>query len=164
VRFPRVPGPRDVLTVAERTGDLVEQLIGTLPRVMALLDAAERIVVDLDALVVAAAATEARLGDLLDRLEPSLTALQPTLARLAETTDPREVDALVSLVDRMPVLAEQVERDVVPVMRTLGSVSPDLHDLLETSRELNDMLAKLPGMGRIKRRVDAQQNAEEARS
>ena len=56
MRFPRVPGPRDVLTVAERTGDLVEQLIGTLPRVMALLDAAERIVVDLDALVVAAAA------------------------------------------------------------------------------------------------------------
>jgi hypothetical protein len=164
VRFPRVPGPRDVLTVAERTGDLVEQLIGTLPRVMALLDAAERIVVDLDALVVAAAATEARLGDLLDRLEPSLTALQPTLARLAETTDPREVDALVSLVDRMPVLAEQVERDVVPVMRTLGSVSPDLHDLLDTSRELNEMLARLPGMGRIKRRVDAQQNAEEARS
>jgi ABC-type transporter Mla subunit MlaD len=162
VRFPGVPGPRDVLTVAERTGDLVERLIGALPRVMTLLDAAERIVADIDALLVATTATQARLVDLLDRMEPSLRALQPTLARLAETTDPREVDALVSLVDRLPVLAEQVERDVVPVMRTLGSVSPDLHDLLETSRELNEMLARLPGMGRIKRRVDA--NAEEARS
>ena len=175
MRFPGVPGPRDLLTVAERTGELVEQLIGALPRVMKLLDAAERIVADVqdllvrleethgaaDALIASATATEARLVDLMDRLEPSLTALQPTLARLAETTDPREVDALVSLVDQLPALAEQVQRDVVPVMRTLSTVSPDLHDLLDTSRELNEMLAKLPGMGRIKRRVDAQQAAGE---
>jgi ABC-type transporter Mla subunit MlaD len=177
VRFPGVPGPRDVLNVAERTGELVEWLIGALPRVMRLLDAAERIVADVeglvaridqtragaDALIASAAAAEARLVgllDLLDRLEPSLTALEPTLARLAETTDPREVDALVTLVDRLPALAEQVERDVVPVMRTLSTVSPDLHDLLDTSRELNEMLARLPGMSRIRRRVDAQQAGE----
>ena len=173
MRIPGVPGPRDVLTVAERTGELVEWLIGALPRVMRLLDAAERIVADVDglvsrmeetragadALVASAAVAEARLVELMDRLEPSLTALQPTLARLAETTDPREVDALVSIVDRLPALAEQIERDVVPVMRTLSTVSPDLHDLLDTSRELNEMLARLPGMGRIKRRVDAQQAA-----
>jgi ABC-type transporter Mla subunit MlaD len=173
MRIPGVPGPRDVLTVAERTGELVEWLIGALPRVMRLLDAAERIVADVeglvsrmeetragaDALVASAAAAEARLVELMDRLEPSLTALQPTLDRLAETTDPREIDALVSIVDRLPALAEQIERDVVPVMRTLSTVSPDLHDLLDTSRELNEMLARLPGMGRIKRRVDAQQAA-----
>jgi hypothetical protein len=47
------------------------------------------------------------------------------------------------------------------MMRTLGSVSPDLHDLLDVSRELNEMLAKLPGMGRIKKKVDEQQ-AEDA--
>jgi hypothetical protein len=178
VRFPGIPGPREVLGVAERTGELVERLIGALPQVMRLLDAAERMAAEVedllsrmedtravaegvlaraDALVVSATAAQARLVHLMDRLEPSLTALQPTLARLAETTDPREVDALVSLVDRLPVLAEQVERDVVPVMRTLSTVSPDLHDLLDTSRELNEMLARLPGMGRIKRRVDAQQ-------
>ena len=86
--------------------------------------------------------------ELLDRLEPSLTALQPTLERLAETTDPREVDALVELVDRCP--AGRAGR----ARRRAGDadarhVSPDLHDLLDTSRELNEMLAKLPGIGRI---------------
>jgi hypothetical protein len=50
-----------------------------------------------------------------------------------------------------------VERDLLPVMRTLGTVAPDVHDLLDVSRELNGMLAKLPGMGRIKKRVDEQQ-------
>jgi ABC-type transporter Mla subunit MlaD len=185
VRFPGIPGPRDLLALGERAGELLEQLVGAVPRLAALLQAAERVVADIgdlvagidetlgaadaviaraaaattsaDALLLAAAAAEARLADLLDRLDPSLTALQPTLARLAETTDPREVDALVSLIDRLPVLAEQVERDVVPVMRTLSSVSPDLHDLLDVSRELNEMLAKLPGMRRIRKRVDEEQ-------
>jgi len=101
--------------------------------------------------------TVTRADTLLAGLEPSLTKLQPTLERLADSTHPQEVDAMVRLIDQLPVLAEQMERDLLPVMRTLGSVAPDLHDLLDVSRELNEMLAKLPGMGRIKKRVDEQQ-------
>jgi hypothetical protein len=194
VRLPGVPGPRDVLAAGERAVELVDGLLATVPRISALLDAAERlldeardvlarfdetrttadvlvaradvtvagtgVVVDgiqaattgADALVVAATAAQVRLVELLDRLEPSLTRLQPTLERLAETTDPREVDALVGLVDRLPMLAEQVERDVVPVMQALSSVAPDLHDLLDTSRERNEMLAKVPGISRLRGR------------
>jgi hypothetical protein len=107
-----------------------------------------------DALLLALAEAQTRLVALLDDLEPSLTRLQPTLARLAETTDPGEVDALVSLIDRLPLLAEQVERDVVPVMRTLTSVAPDLHELLDVSRDLNEMLAKVPGLSRLRNRDD----------
>ena len=55
----------------------------------------------------------------------------------------------------------QLERDILPVMTTLGTVSPDLHDLLDVSRELNEMLAKMPGMGRIKKRIDEQQALDE---
>lgn len=168
MRLPGVPGPRDVLAAGERAVGLVDDLLATVPRVTALLDAAERLLrdagdaidrieaaaSDADALLVAFTATQVRVVELLDRLEPSLTTLQPTLDRLAETTDPREVDALVSLVDRLPVLAEQIERDVVPIMRTLGTVAPDLHELLEVSRDLNVMLAKLPGIGRIRGRDD----------
>ena len=49
---------------------------------------------------------------------------------------------------------------MIPVLHTLTSVAPDLHDLLDVSRELNEMLAKLPGMGRIKKRVDEQQELD----
>jgi hypothetical protein len=40
-------------------------------------------------------------------------------------------------------------------------VAPDLHDLLEVSRELNEMLAGLPGLGRIKKRIDEEQAEED---
>jgi hypothetical protein len=70
------------------------------------------------------------------------------------------VDALVTLIDHLPVLALKMETDIVPVLDSLSSVAPDLHDLLDVSRELNEMLAKLPGMGRIKQRVDEEQELD----
>ena len=194
MRLP-VPGPRDVWQLLERGGDAVEQLLGAVPRLVPLLDDAERLVTrarrlvdDIDATRTSAdevvARTDetvtradtvvgrsdallsqleplnARLGTLLDSLEPPLTRLQPVLERLAETTAPHEVDAMVELIDHLPSLAHKMEVDIVPVLDSLSTVAPDLHDLLDVSRELNEMLAKIPGMGRVKDRVDRQQEAE----
>ena len=194
MRLP-VPGPRDVWQLLERGGDAVEQLLGAVPRLVSLLDDAERLVTrarrlvdDIDATRTSAdevvARTDetvtradtvvgrsdallslleplnARLGTLLDSLEPPLTRLQPVLERLAETTAPHEVDAMVELIDHLPSLAHKMEVDIVPVLDSLSTVAPDLHDLLDVSRELNEMLAKIPGMGRVKDKVDRQQEAE----
>ena len=175
MRLPSVPGPRDVLQLVERSGDAIEQLLAAVPRIGRLLDDAERLLDDVGALIDRIEVTRlgadtlvrnaevpiGRTAALLDSLEPSLTTLQPTLERLADTTHPEEVEALVGLIDHLPQLVLQLERDVLPVMTTLGSVSPDLHDLLDVSKELNEMLAKLPGMGRIKKRVDEQQGFDQ---
>jgi hypothetical protein len=171
MRLPSVPGPRDVLALVERAGEALEMALAAAPRLGKLLDDAERLLGTVDALVARIEVTRRGADDLVLRaeepvrratalvsaLEPSLTKLQPTLERLAETTDPREVDALVGLVDHLPMLVDRLERDILPILGTLTSVAPDLHDLLDVSRELNGMLAKIPGMGRIKQRVDEQQ-------
>ncbi len=171
MRLPSVPGPRDVLALVERGGEALEQLLAAVPRLGRLLDDAERLLADVDALVLRIETTRRdadavvahveeparRAEALLAALEPSLLKLQPTLERLADTTDPREVDALVGLVDHLPLLVERLERDVLPVMTTLGTVAPDLHDLLDVSRELNGMLAKLPGMAKVMQRIDDRQ-------
>ncbi|HET8959738.1 hypothetical protein [Nocardioides sp.] len=157
MRLPPIPGPRDVVQLVDRVTGLLgtaEQLLtdagGLIARIESTRAAADEVVARTDSTVT-------RADDLLGRLEPSLTRLQPTLERLAETTDPREVDAMVALIDQLPVLAAKLETDVIPVLNTLTSVAPDLHDLLDVSRELNEMLAKLPGMGRLKKKVDEEQ-------
>lgn len=187
MRLP-ILGPRDTVRLLERGVEAVDQLLGAVPRVLKLLaeaeallertnlliiriestrEAADVVVSRTDAVVTRAERVVAksdplttRLGRLLDSTEPSLVKLQPTLERLAETTDPREVDALVALVDHLPVLAEKMETDVIPIMDSLSTVSPDLHDLLAVSRELNEMLANVPGLGRIKKRIDEEQDEE----
>lgn len=187
MRLP-VPGPRDVWQLVERGGEALEQLLGAVPRLVTLLDDAEALVAragrlvdsieetrgaaddvvanagravgDADRLVTSVVPLNDRLATLLDSLEPSLTKLQPTLERLADTTSPEEVEALVSVVNHLPVLALKLETDIVPVLDSLTSVSPDLHDLLEVSRELNEMLAQIPGLSRMKKRIDERQAAE----
>ena len=180
MRLP-IPGPSDLLAVLGKGADQVDALLGAAPRMIALLDHADVlllrataaidqvevateqaavVVTRTSAVVDRAEAQVARLTALLDGLEPPLIKLQPTLEVLADTTHPDEVAALVRLVDHLPELTARVENDVLPVMATLGSVAPDLHDLLAVSRELNDMLAKLPGLGRIKRRIDEQQGED----
>lgn len=175
MRLP-VPGPRDVLKVLERGADAVEQLLAAVPRMVSLLGETEQLLERVDSLIDRIDQTRASADEvvrrtagvvdeadqLLSRMEPSLTRLQPTLDRLAETTDPREVDAMVALVDLLPGLALRMETDVVPMLTSLGSVAPDLHDLLDVSRELNEILGSLPGLGRVKRRIDEEQ-AEQGR-
>ena len=137
-----------------RADVLLARAGATVDRVQEVAEGAAEVCVRAGAVVDGAAVQSARVATLVDLLEPSLTTLQPTLETLAETTHPDEVRALVRLVDQLPALADRMEDDVLPVLTTLGSVAPDLHDLLNVSRELNEILGGIPGLGRIKRRVE----------
>ena len=43
----------------------------------------------------------------------------------------------MQLIDHLPRLADKLETDIMPILDSLNSVAPDLHDLLDVSRELN---------------------------
>lgn len=136
--------------VVRRTDAVVGRAEALLGRTDGVVDRAE------DALTETARLT-GRLRELLDLTEPSLVKLQPVLDRLAETTHPEEVDALVQLVDTLPLLAERMESEIVPIMESMSTVGPDIHDLLDLTRELNGMLASVPGLSRVKKRIDEEQ-------
>jgi hypothetical protein len=144
----------------DRVEEVVDAATAEVARVGAVVDAATAQVARVGVVVDGADLQSGRAAALLDALEPSLTALQPTLETLADTTHPDEVAALVRLVDHLPELTQRVESDVLPVLATLGSVAPDVHDLLTVTRELNDMLAKIPGMARIRRRIEEEEGAD----
>jgi hypothetical protein len=147
-------------SAVDRVAVVAEDAAAEVARVGGVVDAAALEVERVRTVMDGAEVQVARATTLLDVLEPSLTALEPTLRTLADTTHPDEVAALVQLVDHLPELTQRVERDVLPVLTTLGSVAPDVHDLLTVTRELNDMLAKIPGMGRIRRRIDEEEGVD----
>lgn len=178
----RIPGPSDLVKVAGQSYEAIEQAIALVPKAVGLLgDAATLVqragglVGRVEALLDGVDGTSARAAALVERveallpdvedtagraaamvgaLEPSLHTLQPTLETLAESTSPDEVRALVGLVDLLPEITERVRVDILPILGTLGSVAPDLRTLLMISRELNEMLGAIPGLGRAKRKFE----------
>lgn len=160
----RAEGVADAATAeVARVGGVVDAVTARVESVGAVVDAAATQIERVDAVVGGAAVQAGRAAALIDTLEPPLTALQPTLQTLADTTHPDEVAALVTLVDHLPAVTMQVERDVLPVLASLGSVAPDLHELLDVSRELNEILGKIPGIGRLKRRVEEEEDEDAGR-
>jgi hypothetical protein len=87
---------------------------------------------------------------------PALQRLLPAVERIAETVEPREVDAAVLLIDRLPELLRAVDDDLLAHARQLSDVGPELHALLELVEDLHAMAARLPGMKLIRRREPAE--------
>lgn len=158
-----VPGPGDVLRLAGKAWQAAEQLVDLVPRLVTLVGEVEeivRILRTIDDVEVRLADAVAKSLSIVDRVEPILTEFAPTLRllhpmlrRIADSTDPAEVEAVVRLVNDLPDLVTKIHVDVLPVLTSLGSVPEDLREILVTSKELNEIIAAVPGLGRMRQRA-----------
>ncbi|HET8588799.1 MAG TPA: hypothetical protein VFM01_04140 [Nakamurella sp.] len=183
----RIPGPAEVLRLAEQGYQAAERAIGLVPRVVGLLDQvdqlmhrvvtvaerAERLLARADGLVQRADGLLQRAGTavdaadqlsgeataLLEPFRPALQRLEQIATRLADTTSPAEVDAVVQVVNMLPEVVVSLREDVMPILNTLDTVAPDVRELLVVSRELNEMLGAIPGLGRAKKRIEQEVEA-----
>jgi ABC-type transporter Mla subunit MlaD len=103
----------------------------------------------------------ARVQPLIGAYEGPLADLAPSVRRLAETLEPHEVEALVTLIDRLPRLLAHLDEDILPVLETLGNVGTDVHDLVDTVQDLRQVVKGFPG-SRLFRRRGAEEIAEDA--
>lgn len=168
---------------------LVPRAAAALDRVEALLDRVDRVMSRVEGVAEAAAQTNVEAAAIVtdagrvtrragravdgvtgvtDRADVALQAWEPTLRRLAPQADrfasalsEQEVDAAIALVDKLPVVLDHVENDVIPVLTSLDRVGPDLHEVLEVVEELRRIITGLPGIGLLRRRGDEEPPPEE---
>ena len=96
--------------------------------------------------------TAARADRLVDHFEPALTALSPAIRRLATTLDPDEVEAMVTLIDRLPRMVAHLDEDILPILESLGDVGTDVHDLVDTVQDMRQVVKGFPGSRLFRRR------------
>jgi ABC-type transporter Mla subunit MlaD len=151
------------ITAVGRTTDSADQAITAVGRTTDSADqaitAVGRTTDSADQAIARVGRTTDRADGLLDRVDPlvgayeqPLTALAPSLRRLAETLEPDEVEAVVRLVDQLPALVDELERNVVPVLGSLDNVGDDVHDLLDTMQDLRQVVKGFPGSRLFRRR------------
>jgi hypothetical protein len=114
-------------------------------RVDAVVAGAETSVQRVDGVLGGAGSLVDRADHLLGQAEEPLTRLMPALRRMSETLEPREIDAAILLIDRLPELLAAVDDDVLPLVRSLGKVEPELHELLEIVQDMHRLITGLPG-------------------
>ncbi|WP_134768049.1 hypothetical protein [Nocardioides sp. 1609] len=154
MRLPPLPDPRDLVALVPRAVALLgdaEQLLRDVRGLVARIEDTRRAAEDV---VVRVEATAARADRLVVLVEDPLVRLVPLLEQVADQADPALAAPLRTIIQRIPDVLESWQDEVVPLLDTLGSVSPDLRDLLVASRELNEMLGHLPGMGRARKKVE----------
>ena len=144
-----------LITLAEQT---LSAMRTTVTRTDALLDRVEALTCTAEGVVqaasravpAAAGAIEearvltARAAPLLEGYSEPLRRLEPMVRRLAEATQPGGVDALVTLLDRLPQLADAMDHEVIPLLAHLDQVGPDVNQLLDRVSLLNHMTSRLP--------------------
>lgn len=159
---------RDALTVVPRIETLLETAEAVLERFAALLARLER--VEAGAQVVIdrvddtresardvidrTAALGARISDTFDDWAPTLQRMQPVFARLGETWGLAEADAITASFGAGSKLNDQLRDELLPAVRALRSVAPDLAELVTVSKALNEIIGNVPGLTRAKKRAE----------
>ncbi len=165
VRIPIVMPAQLVDRASDGMGAL-QRLAEVAPRASAILDAAERLLDQLSALLSRIDADETHARAVNTRADAATcataeviehaTSISTQLTPLMDRLGAHEVEAILDLVIAAPQMTTAVQTDVLPMVNTLKTVAPDLAELLVVSRTLNEILGSLPGLGRVKKRVDEQ--------
>ncbi|QGN50359.1 hypothetical protein ACN26Y_01575 [Micromonospora sp. WMMD558] len=99
-----------------------------------------------------AAEAAATAAELLTAYEPALRRGAPMANHFVEQLSHEEVAAAIRLVDELPKLRQHLTADILPILATLDRVGPDLHDLLDVTRDLKLAVAGIPGLNMLRRR------------
>ena len=153
----------EVTATAVRTIEVTERLTATAATVVGEVErvsaTAAGLVAEAGQVTGAAAGIVARSELIAGTADELLTAYEQTLRRAApmanrfiEQLSAEEVDAAIRLVDELPRLTGHLTADVLPILATLDRVGPDIHDLLEVTRDLKLAVAGIPGLRMLRRR------------
>ncbi|GHJ09792.1 hypothetical protein TPA0907_41590 [Micromonospora humidisoli] len=146
-------------TAITRATDVADAAAGVVAGAGQVSRAAGVVVAEAEAVADRAAGTVATAGsaatvaaELLAAYEPALRRGAPMANRFVAELSHEELAAAIRLVDELPKLKEHLTSDVLPILATLDRVGPDLHDLLDVTRDLKLAVAGIPGLGMLRRR------------
>lgn len=157
--------------------DAIEQARLAVVRVVALLDAAEVIAVDIATTATRAAAVatlanavamdsaaavvrvEAQLcrtERILDAYVPVLMDLEPVLSQASKRLEPSHVEAVIRLLDLTPEVIDLI----APALHGMGNLTPELDQLAERFESIGQIVEGIPGAGILKRRGSEQHDTD----
>lgn len=146
-------------SLVDRVGVVVQEAEDTVGRTSAVVSAAAVAVQEAATVATGAAVVMSRVGEtaqeageLLEGYAPTLREAAPLAARFVRELTAEEVTAAIRLIDELPRLRTHLSNDVMPLLGKLDQVGPDMHSLLEVTRDLHLAISGIPGLRMLRRR------------
>jgi hypothetical protein len=151
--------PTDAIRLVSRIGALLGDAEVLLVRTRRLLDGVERAVGSVDdatrraeAVIASAEATTTGVQRLVEEYVPLAERAASLAHRFVDELSEQEVHAAIKLIDHLPAVTEHMEQDIMPILATLDRVGPDVHELLNVTRDLRQAIVGVPGFAFFRRR------------
>ena len=94
---------------------------------------------------------------LIGRFSPALRKFAPVTEFVAAEITVDHAEAFTALIQSAPELVDKLTNDVVPVLDSLDTVGSDLREVMDTTQQMDEMLGAVPGLGRVKKRIEREQ-------
>ncbi|NLU79496.1 hypothetical protein HCA58_14115 [Micromonospora sp. HNM0581] len=143
---------REVAVISAAATAAVDDATKVAAAASVVVESAQSVAGRAAATVSTAAEAAATAAELMTAYEPALRRAAPMANHFVEQLSHEEVTAAVRLVDELPKLRQHLTADVLPILATLDRVGPDLHDLLDVTRDLKLAVAGIPGLSMLRRR------------
>ncbi len=153
--LPRVPRPSEVVRwtvrAATTAASVPDRVLDLLRAAEAVVAGAEELVRRTDRVITDAEDAVAHARRVTMAAEAQVVASRP-LIEFVEEFSAHEVQAAIRLVDELPRLARHLNEDVLPILGTLARVGPDIHELLDVTKDVRQAILGIPGFTYLRRR------------
>lgn len=161
-----------VLTLPTRIEALFSRIETLLTRIDAVVDSADSVVASVrattgaaDEVVASASVTSHTALELIELFDPIARESEPIARRFVENLSRSEVDAAIAMIDQLPGLLDHMEA-LLPILTTLDTVSPEIHELLGVTKDVRRAVIGIPGFKFFRNRgedklADEQREAEQ---
>ncbi|WP_206491653.1 ribulose 1,5-bisphosphate carboxylase large subunit [Rhodococcus sp. KRD162] len=139
------------VTLPGRIEALLSNIETLMTRIDAVVDSADAVVARVerttgaaDAVVTTASAASESALSVIESFGPIAEKSAPMARRFVDNLSENEVDAAIAMVDQLPGLLDHMEA-LLPILTTLDTVSPEIHELLGVTKDVRRAVIGIPG-------------------
>ncbi|KQU58852.1 ribulose 1,5-bisphosphate carboxylase large subunit [Rhodococcus sp. Leaf278] len=155
------------LTLPGRIEALMNHIETLMTRIDGVIDSADAVVASVqrttgaaDEVVASASVASHTALELIEMFDPIAKQAEPMARRFIDNLSDEEVDAAIAMVDQLPGLLDHMEA-LLPILATLDTVSPEIHELLGVTKDVRRAVIGIPGFKFFRNRGEDKLNEEE---
>lgn len=149
-----------------RIDTLLDDVTVLMVRINSVVDSTQLVVAEAEATtraadgVIRSASVASKTAlELVELLEPVTRQSIPLARKFVDSIQDSEVDAAIEMFDHLPALVEHLEA-TLPILATLGSVAPEIHELLGVTKDVRRAVIGIPGFGFFRNRGQVKLNED----